>query len=48
VFRLWDLQERPALLIGMDLIGTVRRFSIDYRRKEVHVMPWPRASEQGG
>ncbi len=47
VFRLWDLVDRPALLIGMDLIGTVRRLGIDYQRREVQVMPWPRAAEAG-
>ena len=48
VFKLWDLADRPALLIGMDLIGTVRRLGIDYRRREVQVMPWPRATAAGG
>lgn len=48
VFQLWDLADRPALLIGMDLIGTVRRLGIDYRRREVQVIPWPRAAEAGG
>jgi predicted aspartyl protease len=39
VFRLWDLEKQPALLIGMDLIGTARRLVIDYRRREMQILP---------
>lgn len=42
VFDLWDLRHRPALLIGMDLLGSVKRLVIDYRRREVQVEPWPK------
>lgn len=38
VFEVWGLTDRPALLIGMDLIGTLRQFAVDYRRKEVQLM----------
>ncbi len=37
VFRLWDLEDEPALLIGMDVLGTVHTLVVDYRLKEVHV-----------
>jgi predicted aspartyl protease len=39
VFRIWNLEDRPALLIGMDLLGTVQRLVIDYRRREIQVKP---------
>lgn len=39
VFRVWNLEEEPALLIGMDLLGTVERLVIDYRRREVQLKP---------
>lgn len=39
VFRIWDLEQEPALLIGMDLLGTVERLVIDYRRREVQLKP---------
>jgi len=39
VFQLWGLQKQPALLLGMDLIGTARRLVIDYRRREMRVLP---------
>jgi len=45
VFKLWELEEEPALLIGMDLLGTVQRLVIDYRRRELHILPWSKAVE---
>lgn len=39
VFRLWDLRDRPALLIGMDVIGTLSTLIIDYRRRELQILP---------
>ncbi|MEZ5498026.1 MAG: retropepsin-like aspartic protease [Steroidobacteraceae bacterium] len=39
VFRIWDLEQVPALLIGMDLLGTVRELVIDYRRSELQIRP---------
>lgn len=35
VFKLWKLNEQPALLIGMDMLGVLERLVIDYRRNEV-------------
>jgi len=37
VFRLWGLVEQPALIVGMDVLGTVRALLFDYRRKEVMI-----------
>ena len=34
VFELWGLTEEPALVIGMDVLGRLERFVIDYRRQE--------------
>jgi len=39
VFRIWNLEHEPALLIGMDLLGTVRRLVIDYQRREILIEP---------
>lgn len=36
VFKLWGLNEQPALLIGMDCLRRCARVSIDYRHKELH------------
>jgi predicted aspartyl protease len=35
VFKLWGLDEEPAMLIGMDMLGVLERLVIDYRRNEV-------------
>lgn len=34
VFEVWGLADKPALLIGMDLLGMLRKFIVDYRRRE--------------
>lgn len=41
VFRVWSLLDQPALLIGMDLLGTMQHFVVDYRRREFHFKTWP-------
>jgi len=35
VFRLWDLDSEPAILLGMDVLGVVDALMIDYRRGEL-------------
>jgi predicted aspartyl protease len=35
VFKLWELDKEPAMLIGMDMLGVLERLVIDYRRNEV-------------
>ena len=39
VFHLWNLVEEPAILLGMDVLGTVDGLMIDYRRSEVRILP---------
>jgi predicted aspartyl protease len=41
VFKAWGLQDKPALLLGMDVLGSLAYFSIDYHRAELEVVPWP-------
>jgi predicted aspartyl protease len=40
VFKIWSLLDEPALLIGMDLLGTMQQFVVDYRRREFHFKTW--------
>ena len=42
VFRVWDLEREPAMLLGMDLLGVAERLVIDYRRAELHIQPRPK------
>src|SRR5262249_39796835 len=37
IFKVWKLESQPALLIGMDMIGTLDTFGVDYLRREVQM-----------
>lgn len=39
VFARWGLERKPALLLGMDVLGTLRQVTIDYAREEIIVQP---------
>jgi predicted aspartyl protease len=39
VFDLWGLTDEPALVIGMDVLGRLERFVVDYRRREFQIKP---------
>jgi len=38
IFRYWHMQDVPAVLIGMDLLGLNDAIIIDYRREELQVL----------
>jgi predicted aspartyl protease len=40
VFKIWGLTETPALVIGMDMLGMLRRFVVDYKRREFQLQPY--------
>ena len=37
IFKLWDLEHTPTLVLGMDMIGTLDTFAVDYLRLEVQI-----------
>jgi len=37
VFDVWDLNKKPTLLVGMDVLGQLGELSINYRRLELQV-----------
>lgn len=39
VFRMWGVGDQPAIVLGMDIIGTTQAMMIDYRREEVRFLP---------
>ena len=39
VFKLWRLEAEPAIVIGMDMLGSVDKLVIDYQRCEVLLRP---------
>jgi predicted aspartyl protease len=38
VFDLWGLTDEPALVVGMDVLGTLDRFIVDYKRQEFQML----------
>ena len=36
IFDIWNLRERPAMILGMDVLGTVRSLGIDFRNRELY------------
>jgi predicted aspartyl protease len=39
IFDTWQLNDKPALLIGMDILGVFDTLVIDNRRQEMHIKP---------
>lgn len=39
IFKLWGLTPHPAIILGMDVLGTVDAFSIDFRHAQIGVAP---------
>jgi predicted aspartyl protease len=39
IFELWGLVEKPAMIIGMGVLNTLKSFAIDYGRKELQFRP---------
>jgi len=37
IFKVWHLVDRPTLILGMDILGTVPSLSIDFRNQDVYV-----------
>lgn len=38
IFEHWRMQDEPAVLIGMDVIGVLDTFILDYRRRELQLL----------
>jgi predicted aspartyl protease len=41
IFRQWHLESRPAVIIGMDVLGSVDTLVLDYPRARVYILPAP-------
>jgi len=39
VFKIWNLDEQPALVLGMDVLGTPKALIFDYKRIELLIRP---------
>lgn len=39
IFQVWGMTDHPAIILGMDVLGTVDAFSIDFRHAQIGVAP---------
>ena len=37
IFRVWGKTDRPAMVLGMDVLGTLNAFVIDFRHEEIAI-----------
>lgn len=37
IFKVWGMQNKPAMIIGMDVLGTVSALGIDFKNHDVYV-----------
>ena len=37
IFQAWEMEEKPTVLLGMDVLGLFDTLIIDYRRRELHL-----------
>ena len=37
VFKVWDMQDKPAMIIGMDVLGTVSSLGIDFKNQVIYL-----------
>jgi predicted aspartyl protease len=37
VFKVWDMQEKPAIILGMDVLGTVGSLGIDFKNQLIYL-----------
>jgi predicted aspartyl protease len=37
IFKVWALNDRPAMIIGMDVLGTIGSLSIDFKNQNIYV-----------
>ncbi|MDB6008717.1 MAG: hypothetical protein JWL65_967 [Gammaproteobacteria bacterium] len=44
IFKIWDMHDKPAMILGMDVLGTVASLNIDFRNQNVYVGSVPPAN----
>jgi predicted aspartyl protease len=37
IFKVWNMQDSPALIIGMDVLGTVDRMAVDFKHADFYL-----------
>jgi hypothetical protein len=36
IFKVWDMRDKPAMIIGMDVLGTVASLGIDFKNQDIY------------
>jgi aspartyl protease len=44
IFKVWDMHDMPAMILGMDVLGTVASLNIDFKNENVYVGNVPAAN----
>jgi predicted aspartyl protease len=44
IFKIWDMHDKPAMILGMDVLGTVASLNIDFKNQNVYVGNVPAAN----
>ena len=44
IFKVWDLQGKPAMILGMDVLGTLASLNIDFKNENIYVGNVPSAN----
>ena len=44
IFKIWNLESRPAAIIGMDVLGSVSALVLDYEHSRILLLPRPPAA----
>lgn len=39
VFQMWEVNDEPAIVLGMDVLGTTSAMMLDFTRKELCILP---------
>jgi hypothetical protein len=37
IFKVWGMQDKPALIVGMDVLGTVGSLGIDFKNQDIYL-----------
>ena len=36
IFKVWDMEDKPAIIVGMDVLGTVGSLGIDFKNQDIY------------
>lgn len=41
IFKVWEMADKPAMIIGMDVLGTIPALGIDFAKQDIYVAAAP-------